>query len=338
MQQAHGVFANLITFNYQVDGATISNNYAYESENVYPLPASGGNFTMDSGPPSSPGGFSGGTNSPDASTNSPAYSVPTNGLWLQILAPGNNAFNSDPGSVTVILNNTIVDIAYQLLSTTNLNNPVWTVEQNLIGSEVTNFTVTTASMIGRPMLFFKAMAYTLDSDGDGLPDWWETKYSTSSFPLSPTNADTGNTGIPDGYKQDSAGDGYNNLQKYYMNVPPGTWVQPLDPTGFNITLSTDGTSAMLTWNPSPGPVTEYIIQRADPIDGDLGYLSSFTTIATIGATNTTYTDNSGTLSVGDPLSTFGQGSVYQLKVVLGGGSSAFVGLPMLGAVTTLRVL
>ena len=57
-------------------------------------------------------------------------------------------------------------------------------------------------MNGRTNLFLKALAATLDSDGDGLPDWWETLYSTTNFPLSPTNADTGNTGIPDGYKQD----------------------------------------------------------------------------------------------------------------------------------------
>ncbi len=147
LQQARGVFANLVTYNYQLDTATISNNYAEGSQNVSPLPASSGGFTTD-GAPSLPGGFSGGTNSPDASTNSPTYSVPTNGLWIQALPLGTNAFNSDPNSLTLILNNTIADIAYQLLSTTNLNNPVWTVEQNLIGSEVTNFIVTTVSMTG----------------------------------------------------------------------------------------------------------------------------------------------------------------------------------------------
>jgi len=331
MLQARSVFNDIWIYNYPLDAATISNNYFYESQNVYPLPGDGGNFTMDSGPPSFPGGFNGGTNSPDGSTNSPAYAFDTNGLWIQALPLGTNAFNSDPNSLTLILNNTIADIAYQLLSTTNLNNPVWTVEQNLIGSEVTNFTVTTVSMIGRPTLFFKAIAFTLDSDGDGLPDWWETKYSTTSFPLSPTNADTGNTGIPDGYKQDSAGDGYNNLQKYQMGIPPGTWVTPPTPTSFTAVLNTNG-STTLSWNPSPGPVTEYIIQRADPTDGLLGYLTSFTTIATISATNSSYTDNSGTLSVGDPLNTFGQGSVYQVEAVYAGGNSAFAGLPMLGDV------
>lgn len=332
MLQSRSVFNGIATYNYPLDALTISNNYAEESQNVYPLPSSG-TFAADSGPPSLPGGFGSGTNAPDGGGSGyTPTTYPSGSFWLQVLPPGINAYNSDPNSVTLILNGTMAGIAYQLLSTTNLNHPVWTVEQNLIGSEVTNFTVTTVSMAGRPTLFFKAMAYTLDSDGDGLPDWWETKYSTSSHPLDPNNADTGSTGIPDGYKQDSAGDGYNNLQKYYMNIPPGTWVTPPTPTGFNAVLNTDGTSATLSWNPSPGPVMEYIIQRADPTDGILGDLSSFATIATINAANTSYTDNSGTLSVGDLLSTFGQGSVYRAEAVYGGGNSAFAGLPMLGDV------
>ncbi len=231
--QARGVFADVATYDYPVTAEAISNNYAVDSELVYPLPSSG-RFSADYSAPSLPGGFGGGgTNTPEGGGSGYVPQIYTNGFYLQILSPGTNAYNADTNSATVILNGTIADIDYQLLSATNLNNPVWVVEQNLIGSETTNFTVTMVSMAGRPTLFFKAMAYTLDSDGDGLPDWWETKYSTSGYPLSPTNADTGNTGIPDGYKQDSAGDGYNNLQKYQMGVAPTCFCDTSGPGRFD---------------------------------------------------------------------------------------------------------
>ena len=173
------------------------------------------------------GGFS-----PDYSGGSDNSIRIQNDLWLAIFPPGTNAYNSitNPTSVTVVLNNTIADISYELFSATNLSsNITWTLEKTVIGSELTNYTVTTISMSGRTNLFLKALAATLDSDGDGLPDWWELAYSTTNYPLSPTNADTGNTGIQDGYKQDSAGDGYDNLQKYGMGIPPNVWVTPAQP-------------------------------------------------------------------------------------------------------------
>ena len=142
------------------------------------------------------------------------------------------------------------------------------ITSTLIGSETTNFTPATVYMPGRPTLFFKALAYTMDSDGDGLPDWWEIKYSTTSFPLSPTNADTGNTGIQDGDKQDSAGDGYSNLQKYQMNVPPNVFIAPAPPSNFTISYNTNG-NVTLSWSPAAnlptygaGAVTGYTIITA----------------------------------------------------------------------------
>jgi hypothetical protein len=286
--------------------------------------------TMDSG------GFS-----PDYSGGSGNLLYGSNVLWLSIFPPGTNAYatNTNSSTVTVILNNTIADISYVLFSTTNLSsNITWTLEQTLLGSEVTNYTVAIVPMSGRTNLFFKALAESLDSDGDGLPDWWELAYSTVSHPLSPTNADTGNTGIPDGYKQDSAGDGYNNLQKYQMGIPPNVWVTPPAPTSFNVALNTSGTSSTLTWNMSPGPVIEYVILRADP--NQYGELGSFQAVATNSATTTSFTD-SGSFTIGDPLEpglfdgsdvddSLEPGSVYAVEAVYAGGASSASDSPELG--------
>jgi len=54
-----------------------------------------------------------------------------------------------------------------------------------------------------------------DSDGDGLPDIYEVLVTKTD----PTNADTGNTGVLDGYKE-MAGDGWSNLEKFRRRVDP----------------------------------------------------------------------------------------------------------------------
>jgi alpha-tubulin suppressor-like RCC1 family protein len=54
-----------------------------------------------------------------------------------------------------------------------------------------------------------------DSDGDGLPDIYEVLVTHTD----PDNADTGNTGILDGFKE-MTGDGWNNLEKFRRRVNP----------------------------------------------------------------------------------------------------------------------
>ena len=126
-----------------------------------------------------------------------------------------------------------------------------------------------------PTLYFRAFASTLDSDGDGLPDGWEAKYSTTSFPLDPTNADTGNTGIPDGYKQDSAGDGWNNLQKYEMGIPPNVWATPPPASQINVKPVTGSTNDTLSWLPAGATVSYYGIE--DSYGNEIATLSASAT-------------------------------------------------------------
>lgn len=54
-----------------------------------------------------------------------------------------------------------------------------------------------------------------DSDGDGLPDIYEVLVTHTD----PNNADTGDTGTPDGYK-DLSGDGLSNLEKFHGRTDP----------------------------------------------------------------------------------------------------------------------
>jgi hypothetical protein len=54
-----------------------------------------------------------------------------------------------------------------------------------------------------------------DSDGDGLPDVYEVLVTHTE----PDNADTGNTGVLDGFKEMTS-DGWNNLEKFRRRVDP----------------------------------------------------------------------------------------------------------------------
>ena len=168
---------------------------------------------------------------------------------MEILCPGTNAYNADTNSVTVLICNTIADIEYELLSATNLapTGTLWSVEQTLLAPETTNFIATTVSMAGRSNLFLRALAYTLDSQNTGIPDWWWLRYF-------------GAIGNP--YALDSSGDGWTLLQDYQQRFVPGVWNAPPAPTGLTANLVNGALN--LAWNPSPGPVIGYTVQRYIP--------------------------------------------------------------------------
>ena len=60
-----------------------------------------------------------------------------------------------------------------------------------------------------------------DSDGDGLPDIYEVLVTGTD----PVKADTGETGVLDGYKE-MANDGWSNLEKFRRRADPLKAVQP----------------------------------------------------------------------------------------------------------------
>jgi hypothetical protein len=63
-----------------------------------------------------------------------------------------------------------------------------------------------------------------DSDGDGLPDVYEVFVTHTD----PDKADTGNTGVLDGFKE-FTGDGWSNLEKFRRRADPFKAAQPPAP-------------------------------------------------------------------------------------------------------------
>lgn len=70
---------------------------------------------------------------------------------------------------------------------------------------------------------YKSLPPDLDSDGDGIPDWWEIKYGLN--PHDPSDAN-----------KDKNGDGYTNLEKYLNGTDPTVYVDYRKPENNKNTL------------------------------------------------------------------------------------------------------
>ena len=80
----------------------------------------------------------------------------------------------------------------------------------------------------------------LDSDGDGIPDWWMIQYFGHP---------TGQAGDLSLAQDDADGDGMSNLQEYLAGTDPTV---PTSVLALNIAPVVPGTSAVLTWTAAPG--------------------------------------------------------------------------------------
>jgi len=183
---------------------------------------------------------------------SSTFTIDTNALWLEIanVSGGVACLNLHNGSNQV----------YCIWSATNLATPFagWQVETELWPSNavVLSFTVST---LERPNLFVRAEDWTgVDSNGDGVPDWWTWKYF-------------GNVNVTD-TNLDYSGNGNTFAQDYSNNVTPTVFVftnlevpnnyvsssQPavqLDVAGtpyYVATLIDDDNFSNAVWNPYSG--------------------------------------------------------------------------------------
>src|SRR5260370_2580243 len=136
---------------------------------------------------------------------------------------------------------TVPDQIYELLSRERLSDTNWLSEGTFLGAENQDWTPSTIAVGTRTNSLFIWCRSWVDSDGDGLPGWWEMQYG-----LDPSSPDTGNTGIPDGYKN-PAGDGWNNLYKYEHGMNPGQFYTPPPPRNVRARLDSTGTNVILTW-------------------------------------------------------------------------------------------
>jgi hypothetical protein len=150
-----------------------------------------------------------------------------------------------------IISNTQPDIQYEIQRKQDKTN--WISMGFIIGSEMTNWTAfdfRITNAVNSKMIRVRSW---IDSQGVGIPDWWQLKYF-------------GSVGI-DGYSNPE-GDGWNNLEKFQNNMDPFKWYPPPAPKlsvqffgGMNIGHKG---SAILTWQVANGSVPDYfLIERAN---------------------------------------------------------------------------
>ena len=265
LAQAHGLFEDLRTYSYQLNATVVSNYYA----GILPdLPSAGG-FSMDGSTPPFPGGGDG-SGSRDSGLDTPSggglVDYGTN-LCLQLPGVYTNA-------AQLILWNTQPDIQYEILSKENLLDSEWQSEGFLYGSEGTNWTSFLTFEGNRTnTLFFWARSWAF-STGSGIPDWWWLQYFGQK-----TNVDA---------YANPTGDGYNNLQKFQSGLNPTNYYNPNPPAPFFGCLDSTGTNYVLEWNAAPGPVVNYVIQRAYYNSTNNGY--DFFPIATVSSNTTFFKD------------------------------------------------
>jgi hypothetical protein len=269
-------------FRYDVSSAKTSktaNNIGAEDNFVVPSPPGGGSDTNTYNPPVLTDLM------PDYGTN----------LFVERLS-------MISGNLTGIASNTLADVEYAVQTNSDLTTTNWAdTGQFILGSDTTNWT----QFILPPPLSTNNLFFRLQSeasaDNSGIPSWYETEY----FGTNTVNVNA----------LDSAGDGWTIYQKYEMSVNPATFVTPPAPQDLSASYDANTDDGIISWLPSPGPVTGYTLEKTYT----LPFISTQFQDFTVSATVTNYTDSlSG--EIVDPLN---YDITYRLQANYAGGGSAW---------------
>jgi hypothetical protein len=221
-------------------------DFDYATPQTESLAAGGGMRAMDDSGPPSPGDGGSDTNSDDGNASPNGLPAPNYGtnLWIA-------NFTLSSGNAVGIVSNTLADISYEIQSTEYLPQSNWNSEGFIIGSELTNWTPMSVIQGSQTNLFLRIRSWA-SSDGSGLPDWWELEYF-------------GHTGVDP--NADPAGDGWSNIQKFQNGMNPNVFYTPPAPKGLTVSYISGSNTASISWQPSPGSVTGYTVQKYDGATG-----------------------------------------------------------------------
>ena len=157
----------------------------------------------------SPGeGGGGGTNGGDYGNYS-TYTIDTNLLWLEITNVSNGWSHLNLHSGT---NQFYTSQYFAILTKTNLLDTTWNIEAIVQPTEDgTSVMPITVQNFDRPILFFKVQDLTgVDSDSDGIPDWWAWNYFGTPN-ITDTNLDYTTNSNTYGYGHTFSYDYTNNI-------------------------------------------------------------------------------------------------------------------------------
>jgi hypothetical protein len=205
------------------------------------------------------------------------------------------------GNLTGIASNTIA-VEYAIQTNSDLTTTNWADDgQFILGSAVTNWTqFTLPPPLLTNNLFFRLQSEA-SADNSGIASWYETEY----FGTNTVNVNA----------LDSAGDGWTIYQKYVLGDSPATFVTPPAPQDLSASYDANTDDGMISWLPSPGPVTGYTLEKTYTIP----FVSTQVQDFSLSATATNYTDS---LS-GEIVDPYNYDITYRLQANYAGGGSAW---------------
>jgi hypothetical protein len=285
--QAHCWFDDISTYPYVLDAATISNVFRAQS-----LPFVGnplnvlGNlqsahwdpvFTPTLEAITGPGYFS------PPVTNSSGC-VTSSNVWLTNAVA---TITNQGGQQSVTLKFGVAGgqpgLKYDVFATSELASPLPSAQWAWMGQVYHCSTYTLTNLpVGAVYLL---LGTPQDLDGDGITDAQELLITHTD----PNNPDTFGTGMSDGwqlayfggfnvdfYSQCPSLDGWTIGQAFQNGWNPALAYTPPAPTGLAVYYYGPNTNVILQWNPSPGSVISYTIERALP-GATTSYFTNYTT-------------------------------------------------------------
>lgn len=199
--------------------------------------ADGSPKTLESDSPPPPPGEGGGTNDPPPYDPPPTYSYPTSALWLEITAVTN-------GLAHLTIHGTTPDLVYEVMSRQEVATGPWASETTVLGAANQDWTPTAVPVLNRTNALFLWARSWADSDGGGLPDWWQMEYF-------------GHLGV-DPYA-DVDGDGWSNLAEYQNGTHPTVFNTPPVVQGVVLRISAIAPNT-ITWSPTAVPPASFTIE------------------------------------------------------------------------------
>ncbi|MDR3566369.1 MAG: alpha/beta hydrolase [Negativicutes bacterium] len=245
-----------------------------------------------------PGGGDGGDGTNDYSANGPIYIPPdyTTNLWIAQTGVAS-------GNFTGIISNTTADVEMELQYTFDLTQPWQSANWFVYGSELTNWTAWNLPAVSSSNLFLRVRSWGVDAGG--LPLWWEQQYGLTN--VNPNALD-------------SAGDGFTIYQKYQLGLNPSVFSTPAAPQGVVASLKQTAKTATISWLPSRGAVTGYIVEKIDSYGTWGGYYPPTVTDVNVSAASTSYQDNISA-NLRDPDNGNNYDLSYRVKALYSGGNS-----------------
>lgn len=156
------------------------------------------------------------------------------------------AINLSKTNYSGVISNTQPDVEYEIQSKPNRTN--WVSLGFVLGSETMNWTAfdfRITNVINSQTIRVRSW---IDSQGAGIPDWWQLRYF-------------GSVGI-DPYGNPE-GDGWNNMQKFQNGMDPFQWYMPPGPTAIDMGYYDNG-SVVIKWSYQASASPDFfIIERAE---------------------------------------------------------------------------